>query len=82
MENKWTKWYAMTSHVFVYRSKELHFGKHAFNFHCFLDDLNCVFTQIRCLSVLLLCIFHGKNRRGVKGDSNPNDKYVLSERAL
>ena len=43
----------MTSHVIAYRSKELLFGRHAFNFNCFLDDFNCVFTQIRCLSVLL-----------------------------
>ena len=54
MEKKWTKWYAMTSHVIAYRPKELLFGTHAFNFNCFLDDFNCVFTQIRCLSVLLL----------------------------
>ena len=25
----------------------------ALNFDAFLDDFNCVFTQIRCLSVLL-----------------------------
>ena len=53
MGKKWTKWYAMTSHVIAYCSKELLFGMHAFNFNCFLDDFNCVFTQIRCLSVLL-----------------------------
>ena len=51
MEKKWTKWYAMTWNVIAYRSKELLFGMHAFN--CFLDDFNCVFTQIRCLSALL-----------------------------
>ena len=44
----------MTSHVIAYRSKELLFGMHAFNFNCFLDDFNCLFMQIRCLSVLLL----------------------------
>ena len=45
---------AMSSHVIAYRSKELLFGTHAFNFNCFLDDLNFISTQIRCLSVLLL----------------------------
>ena len=54
METKWTEWYAMTSHVIAYRSKELLFGTHTFNFNCFFDDFNCVFTQIRCLSRLLL----------------------------
>ena len=52
-ETKWTKWYAMTSHVIAYRSLELLFGTHAFNFNCFIEDLNCVFTQIRCLSRVL-----------------------------
>ena len=36
METKWTKWYAMTSHVIAYRSTELLFGTHTFNFNCFL----------------------------------------------
>ena len=59
MKKKWTKWYAMTSHVIAHRSKELLFGMHAFNFNCFLDDFNCIFTQIRCLSVLLhICAFN------------------------
>ena len=53
METKWTKWYAMTSHVIAYRSSELLYGTHKFNFNCFFDDFNCVFTQIRCLSRLL-----------------------------
>ena len=53
MEKKRTEWYAMTSHVIAYRSKELLFGMHAFNFNCLLDDFNCVFTQIHCISVLL-----------------------------
>ena len=53
METKWTKWYAMRSHVIAYQSTELLFGAHAFNFNCFFDDFNCVFTQIRCLSRLL-----------------------------
>ena len=44
----------MTSHVIAYRSKELLFGTHAFNFNCILDNFNCVFKQIRCLSVLLM----------------------------
>ena len=48
-----TKWYAMTSHVIAYRSTELLFGTHTFNFNCFFDDFNCIFTQIRCLSRLL-----------------------------
>ena len=43
----------MTSHVIAYRSSELLFGMHTFNFNCFFDDFNCVFTQIRCLSRLL-----------------------------
>ena len=51
---KRTKWYAMASHVIAYRSKELLFGTHAYNFNCFLDDFNCVLTQICCLSVLLV----------------------------
>ena len=53
METKWTKWYAMTLHVIAYRSTELLFGTHSFNFNCFFDDFNCIFTQIRCLSRLL-----------------------------
>ena len=53
METKWTKWYVMTSHVIAYRSTELLFGTHTFNFNCFFDDFNCLFTQIRCLSRLL-----------------------------
>ena len=35
MERKWTKWYAMTSHVIAYRSLELLFGTHTFHFNCF-----------------------------------------------
>ena len=54
MEKKWTKWYAMTSHVIAYRSLELLFGTHTFHFNCFFDDFYCVFTQIRCLSRVLL----------------------------
>ena len=53
METKWTKWYAMTSHVIAYRSLELLFGTHTFHFNCFFEDFNCVFTQIRCLSRVL-----------------------------
>ena len=56
METKWTKWYAMTSHVIAYRSLELLFGTHTFNFNCFFDDFYCVFTQIRCLSRVLFAI--------------------------
>ena len=56
METKWTKWYAIASHVIAYRSTELLFGTHTFNFNCFFDDFNCVFTQIRCLSRLLLIV--------------------------
>ena len=48
METKWTEWYAMTLHVIAYRSTELLFGTHTFNFNCFFDDFNCVFMQIRC----------------------------------
>ena len=54
MEIKWTKWYAMTSHVIAYRSLELLFGTPTFHFNCSFDDFNCVFTQIRCLSRVLL----------------------------
>ena len=53
METKWTKWYAMTSHVIAYRLLELLFGTHTFHFNCFFDDFNCAFTQIRCLSRVL-----------------------------
>ena len=60
METKWTKWYAMTSHVIAYQSLELLFRMHTFHFNCFFEDFNCVFTQIRCLSrVLELQIVHG-----------------------
>ena len=38
METKWTKWYATTSHVIAYRSTELLFGMHTFDFNCFFDD--------------------------------------------
>ena len=54
MEMKWTKWYAMTLHVIAYRSLELLFGKHTYDFNCFFKDFNCVFTQIRCLSRVLM----------------------------
>ena len=53
METKWTKWYAMTSHVIANRLMELFFGMHTFNFNCFFDDFNCVFMQIRSLPRLL-----------------------------
>ena len=54
METKCTKWYAMTFHVIAYRLLELLFGTHTFHFNCFFEDFNCVFTQIRCLSRVLL----------------------------
>ena len=54
METKWTKWYAMKSHVIAYRSLELLFNMHTFNFNCFFDDFNCAFTQIHCLSRVLM----------------------------
>ena len=44
----------MTSHVIAYRSLELLFSTHTFHFNCFFEDLNCVFTQICCLSRVLL----------------------------
>ena len=47
----------MTSHVIAYRSLELLFGTHTFNFNCFFEDFNCVFTQIRCLS-RVLCVLY------------------------
>ena len=53
IETKWTEWYAMTSHVIAYRSLELLFGTHTFNFNCFFEDFNFVFTKIRCLSRVL-----------------------------
>ena len=53
METKWTKWYAMTSHVIAYRSLELLFGTHTFHFNCLFEDFNCVFTRICCLSRVL-----------------------------
>ena len=56
MEKKWTKWYAMTSHVIAYRSLELLFSTHTFHFNCFFDDFYCVFTQIRCLSRVLMSV--------------------------
>ena len=37
-----------------YRSLELLFGTHTFHFNCFFEDFDCVFTQIRCLSRVLL----------------------------
>ena len=52
-EMKWTKRYAITSHVIAYWLTELLFGTHIINLNCFFDDFNCVFTQIRCLSRLL-----------------------------
>ena len=51
----------MTSHVIAYRSLVLLFGMHTFNFNCFFDDFNCVFTQIRYLSRVLP---KNTNRRG------------------
>ena len=54
METKWNKWHAMTSHVIAYRSLGLLFGTHTFNFNCFFEDINCVFTQICCLSRVLV----------------------------
>ena len=53
IETKWTKWYAMTSHVIAFRSLELLFYTHTFHFNCFFEDFNCVFTQICCLSRVL-----------------------------
>ena len=52
--NEMDEWYAMTSHVIAYRSTELLFGTHTFNFNCFFGDFNCIFRQIRCLSRLLI----------------------------
>ena len=54
MERKWTKWFAMTSHVIAYLSLELLFGTHTFHFNGFFEDFNCVFMQIRCLSRVLI----------------------------
>ena len=52
----------MTSHVIAYRSTELLFGTQAFNSNCFFDDFNCIFTQIRCLSRLLVLVQPRKTR--------------------
>ena len=41
MEKKCNKWYAMTSHIIAYCSKELLFGTHAINFNCFFDEFIC-----------------------------------------
>ena len=42
--------------VIAYRSLELLFGMHTFHFNCFFEDFICIFTQIRCLSKVLLTI--------------------------
>ena len=47
----------MIPHVIAYRSLELLFGMHTFNFNCFFDNFNCIFTQIRCLSRVLKHVF-------------------------
>ena len=47
MEMKWTEWYAMTSHVIAYRSLELLFGTHRFNFNCFFEDFSCLSRVLR-----------------------------------
>ena len=60
IEMKWTKWYAMTLHVIAYQSLELLFGMHTFHFNCFFEDFNCAFTQIRCLSRVLLEVYDSK----------------------
>ena len=53
MEKKWTKWYAMTSHVIACRLKELLFGTHAFNYpHAFLKKRRGYCNRLR-LSVRL-----------------------------
>ena len=43
----------MVRNVIAYHLKELLFGTYTLNFNCLLDDFNCAFKQIRCLSVLL-----------------------------
>ena len=63
METKWTKWYAMTSHVIAYRSSELLYGTHKFNFNCFFDDINCVFTHILILQVCFLKVKPKVNKK-------------------
>ena len=55
---KWKRKGPNGTHVIEYCLKELLLGMHAFNFKCFLDDFNSVFTQIRCLSVLLIVCNH------------------------
>ena len=57
MEKKWTKWYAMTSHVIAYRSKELLFGMHAFNFNSSADTLLICTSEYTYAKYFLLHVF-------------------------
>ena len=53
METKRTKWYTVKLHILAYRSVELLFGTHTFNFNCFL----CIYT-IHTLSVQCKTVVH------------------------
>ena len=44
----------MVRNDIAYRSVELLFGTHTFHFNSFFEDFNCIFTQIRCLSRVLV----------------------------
>ena len=80
METKWTKWYAMTSHVIAYRSTELLFRTQTFNFNCFFlmiliaylrkyaAYLGC-WTTYRCPQVLDTMV-HQHSTSNVGGDTN------------
>ena len=53
METKWTKWYAMTSHVIAYRSLEWLFGTHTFHFNCFF--MRILIANLRKYAAYLGC---------------------------
>ena len=57
METKWTKWYAMTSHVLAYRLSELLFGTHTFHFNCSLRILIAYLCKYAAYLGCCLCMF-------------------------
>ena len=69
----------MTSHVIAYRSLELLFGTHTFHFNCFFEDFNCVFTQIRCLSRVLV-VDTQKNRLDEMSFEHPKHMFRLMDK--
>ena len=63
----------MNSYVIAYRSLELLFGTHTFHFNCFFEDFNCVFTQICCLSrVLIIYLYFSSARSQPLGKADKN----------